>query len=67
MSKEEKAMTNKEKALRLMDSGFAFLDHVACRGSDLDNMARGRELLRRAWNLLNTPDEEKTEVKDNGC
>lgn len=63
----EKKRTNKEKAAELMDIGFGFLDRVWCKGDDLDNMARGRELIRQAWDLLHTPDENpKNEVKQDG-
>lgn len=66
MSNDKKVLTNKEKALRQMDIGFGFLDQVSCKGSDLDNMARARELFRSAWNLLHTPDQPETEVKQDG-
>ena len=66
MSNDKKVLTNKEKALRQMDIGFGFLDQVSCKGADLDNMARARELFRSAWNLLHTPDQPETEVKQDG-
>lgn len=67
MSNEKQVLTNKEKALQLMDTGFGFLDQVSCKGADLDNMARGRECLRRAWELLHTPDKNlQAEVKNDG-
>lgn len=66
MEKKEQKITNKDKALQLMDRGFGFLDKVWCKGADLDNMARGRDLLQRAWELLHTPDEPEKEVKQDG-
>lgn len=66
MSNEKQVMTNKDKALQQMDIGFGFLDQVWCKGADLDNMARGREFLRRAWELLRAPEEPKKEVKQDG-
>lgn len=66
MNNEKQVLTNKEKALQKMDIGFGFLDQVWCKGADLDNMARGREFLRRAWELLHTPDDPKAEVKQDG-
>ena len=66
MSNEKQVMTNKEKALRQMDVAFGFLDQVSCKGADLDNMARARELFRSVWNLLHTPDEPEKEVKQDG-
>lgn len=66
MEKKENKPTNKEKALQLMDIGFGFLDEVWCKGADLDNMARGRDLMRQAWELLHTPDEPPKEVKQDG-
>lgn len=66
MSNDKKVLTNKEKALRQMDVGFGFLDQVSCKGADLDNMARGREFFRSAWNLLHTPDKPEAEVKQDG-
>lgn len=62
----EKKQTNKEQALELMDIGFGFLDRVWCKGADLDNMARGRDLMRQAWELLRTSDKPKAEVKQDG-
>lgn len=68
MSNDKKVMPNKEKALQQMDIGFGFLDQVSCKGADLDNMARGRECLRRAWELLHTPDKKSdAEVKPDDC
>ena len=66
MSNEKQVMTNKEKALRQMDVAFGFLDQVSCKGADLDNMARARELFRSVWNLLHAPDEPEKEVKQDG-
>lgn len=66
MEKNEKKPTNKEKALRQMDVAFGFLDQVSCKGADLDNMARARELFRSVWNLLHAPDEPEKEVKQDG-
>lgn len=63
MENKTKTITNKEKALQLMDRGFGYLDQVYCRAADLDNMAQARALLRGAWELFHTPDEPKTEVK----
>lgn len=63
MENKTKTITNKEKALQLMDKGFGYLDQVYCRAADLDNMAQARALLRGAWELFHTPDEPKTEVK----
>ena len=63
MEKKEQKMTNKEKALQLMDRGFGYLDQVYCRAADLDNMAKARDYLRAAWELFHTPEEPKTEVK----
>lgn len=62
----DKKKTNKEQALELMDIGFGFLDRVWCKGADLDNMARGRDLMRQAWELLRTSDKPKAEVKQDG-
>lgn len=62
----EKKKTNKEQAIELMDIGFGFLDRVWCKGADLDNMARGRDAMRRAWELLHTPDKPEKEVKQDG-
>ena len=60
-------MDNKEQALQLMDMGFGFLDEVRCKGEDLDNMAKARELLRQSWELFHAPDEESAgEVKQDG-
>lgn len=59
-------ITNKDKALELMNRGFGYLDQVYCRANDLDNMAQARALFRAAWELFHTPDEPKetkTEVK----
>lgn len=68
MEKKEQKMTDKEKALQQLDIGFGFLDQVSCKGADLDNMARGREFLRRAWALLQAPDKNpETEVSNDGC
>lgn len=68
MSNDKKVLTNKEKALQQLDIGFGFLDQVSCKGADLDNMARGREFLRRAWALLQAPDKNpETEVSNDGC
>ena len=66
MEKKEKKPTNKDKAFQQMDIGFGFLDQVSCKGADLDNMARARELFRSAWNLLHTPDKPEAEVKQDG-
>ena len=63
MENKTKTITNKEKALQLMDRGFGYLDQVYCRAADLDNMAKARDYLRAAWELFHTPDEPKTEVK----
>ena len=63
MENKTKTITNNEKALQLMDSGFGYLDLVYCRAADLDNMAKARDYLRAAWELFHTPDEPKTEVK----
>ena len=72
MNNDKKVMTNKEKAEELKKIGFGFLDRVWCKGADLDNMARGRDAILRAWELLHTPDEKpkaaapKAEVKQDG-
>ena len=72
MEDKTKTITNKEKALQLMDASFDYLGKVWCKGASLDNMARARELLYKAWVLLNKTDEEpkadntKTEVKQDG-
>ena len=63
MENKTKTITNKEKALQLMDRGFGYLDQVYCRAADLDNMAKARDYLRAAWELFHTPDEAQTEVK----
>lgn len=63
MENKAKTITNKEKALQLMDRGFGYLDQVYCRANDLDNMAKARDYLRAAWELFHTPDETQTEVK----
>lgn len=60
-------MDNKEKALQLMDMSFAYLDQVRCKGEDLDNMAKARELLRQSWELFHTPEKKPDgEVKQDG-
>lgn len=66
MEKKEQKITNKDKALQKIDVGFGFLDQVSCKGADLDNMAKARYFFRAAWELLHTPDQPETEVKQDG-